>query len=456
MSDKYEFITQRCGRKAAQRPVCTSEIARLYKSKMEGLSGSVTRMDNRAGGLRAAIFKGVRDVLGPSGLGCERYLLDAVYRWMIERVNTEGSAKRYLYAMRCWVEWSGFRSLSSQVGRTRKPTVLDYVWALREQGLSPRSVCWMRSILQGWFSWLIELDLFSGPHPVGRAARRLVTVDPARMERGDGSRQSLTAAEAQRLLTLCAGIPPVQCAALVLMVSTGIRGDELAGVEFRNLSRDAEPWSLVIHGKGGKTRKVMLEDPAMTALERYLEVRPGREDGALLRKQGGARVCTRTVQRWAKAALTRIGRPDMATHDLRRTHATLLIERGADYVDVQRRLGHSDLKLTLRCYTTRHRQMTVTTGLKGPWAPGKKTGAGTDAPTTDAGANGIDTAGAGVMGGTDDHTSPPAEAARCEGQAITGRSRASVAITGALQGENQGEPSHLSIPPKTSTSTRAR
>lgn len=58
-----------------------------------------------------------------------------------------------------------------------------------------------------------------------------------------------------------------------------------------------------------------------------------------------------TVQRRFKAALKLSDVSIIRVHDLRHSHASLLINKGANIVAVSKRLGHSDIQTTLRTYT---------------------------------------------------------------------------------------------------------
>jgi integrase len=57
------------------------------------------------------------------------------------------------------------------------------------------------------------------------------------------------------------------------------------------------------------------------------------------------------VRRSFKPILKKAGLPDIRFHDLRHTHATLLLQQGVNPKLVQERLGHATISLTLDTYS---------------------------------------------------------------------------------------------------------
>lgn len=58
-----------------------------------------------------------------------------------------------------------------------------------------------------------------------------------------------------------------------------------------------------------------------------------------------------TIQKHFNKAITKSGVKKIRIHDLRHSHATILINNGINIVAVSRRLGHSDVNMTLKVYT---------------------------------------------------------------------------------------------------------
>jgi site-specific recombinase XerD len=65
-------------------------------------------------------------------------------------------------------------------------------------------------------------------------------------------------------------------------------------------------------------------------------------------------ISSRNLLRQLKSIIERTGLPNIRFHDLRHTHATLLLAAGVHPKEVQERLGHSQTSLTLDTDTYSH------------------------------------------------------------------------------------------------------
>lgn len=172
-----------------------------------------------------------------------------------------------------------------------------------------------------------------------------------------------------------------------ILIGTGIRADELTGVNLDDYRRAAahDIGILRVHGKGGKDREVALAPPVADALEDYLRIRVEPAVPALLGQVGNGtrpifitsagkrvhnshlqsvltRLCkafteTSSRQQWMRDLLatpdaefiaTHLGplRDAIHPHSARHSYATHAVERGVPPRQVQRDLGHSVLATT--------------------------------------------------------------------------------------------------------------
>jgi integrase len=131
--------------------------------------------------------------------------------------------------------------------------------------------------------------------------------------------------------------------AIALMLYAGLRRSEVAALLWGDIDL-ARREIIVRRGKGGKSRVVPICDELATELmldgrypDQYAVV--GLEDGQPLAHDSIGHI----FERWLVKRGIRI-----SPHQLRRTFATELYRRGEDLFTIQRLLGHSDPKTTLR------------------------------------------------------------------------------------------------------------
>lgn len=134
-------------------------------------------------------------------------------------------------------------------------------------------------------------------------------------------------------------------AILILIISTGLRRDELLHLTFSNIKGA----SLEFMGKGSKERNVPLSDFAQSILNEYIKVRNekyGNSSPYIFISRGGDSIKEDAYQHLIKKALKVIGREDERPHILRKTFAFNYIRQGGNLFELKEILGHADIKTT--------------------------------------------------------------------------------------------------------------
>lgn len=93
-------------------------------------------------------------------------------------------------------------------------------------------------------------------------------------------------------------------------------------------------------------RKVLLDGKTIKIIKKCLEM---AKNGFIF--GGVSPLKLNALQKVFDAAILNSGVPKIRIHDLRHSHATLLINNGVNIVAVSKRLGHSDVNITLKTYT---------------------------------------------------------------------------------------------------------
>jgi integrase/recombinase XerC len=122
-------------------------------------------------------------------------------------------------------------------------------------------------------------------------------------------------------------------------------------VQVRRSNLDLHQGTVRVVGKGRKERLCPLGNPAIRALDAYLDACPFDGEALFVSAQG-RQLNGRTVQLALKRYLAAAGLDAKLTpHKLRHTFATHLLDHGADLRSVQELLGHSQLTTT-QIYTS--------------------------------------------------------------------------------------------------------
>jgi integrase len=220
-----------------------------------------------------------------------------------------------------------------------------------------------QSIMQAKASivWMAQLMADIGRSEYS-AASGLSRVKAPRAESGQREGTWLTQDEVRQLLRALRKLDAENSAAvarnsaiIIMMVTCGMRRDELATATWTDLTRQGRNAVLRVHGKGEKLRTVKLPDMAVQALEAWKVHHPNPEGNRPLftRIWKGGTVTTSAITDKAiwlfviKAAKL-AGLPRITPHDLRRSFARGAYEAGVSFELIRQSLGHSNIATTER------------------------------------------------------------------------------------------------------------
>ena len=274
-------------------------------------------------------------------------------RWLlVTRDLSPHTIRAYDGDLAAFERYVGAHSRADAIDRER---LILFIERQQAAGLSSTSIRRRASALRGFCRWLLTRDVLVDPWlgttvGTGRARRLPRLLTSSELDRllaflrrtagvGDAGGPAPVLARPRESTTLLA---------VVLMVATGIRVNELVGIRCEDI--DLAGRSVRILGKGRRERQVFLTNEWTKALTAaYLAARATlgvRHAHLLFNAQhdplSPAAMRARLVNAARDAGLAARVTP----HMLRHTAATQLIEAGVDIRYIQRLLGHASLTTT--------------------------------------------------------------------------------------------------------------
>ena len=191
-----------------------------------------------------------------------------------------------------------------------------------------------------------------------RTLSRIKSIKPIRGERVSKGRK-IEAEEIRALLQSCAGSKSAgsirDAAIICLMRGCGLRRAEVPALKVESVNKKTRV--LTILGKGNKERVLQIPDQIFPILEKYMRIiedqdwrgkepkflfMPVHKTGRLSnRRLADSSIRYILDQRIEKANIERF-----SPHDMRRTFATSHLEDNVEMSDVQKLMGHSDIRTT--------------------------------------------------------------------------------------------------------------
>lgn len=217
----------------------------------------------------------------------------------------------------------------------RRGEVENWLHDLAAQGLSPATCNRNLAV----FKSVCSLAMLHGVLPAGQSPCAGVSAFKIHFQR----ERCLNLAEARRLMRALERSSRPEAAAIRLLLLTGARKSEILKARWENVRLDQRLLTVPL-SKSGKPRHILLSDEAVAVIRSLPRAPgcpwlfPGHAPGKPL---SDIFLFWRTLRRG-------LGLADMRIHDLRHSFASFLVNAGHSLYEVQKLLGHSDPRTTMR------------------------------------------------------------------------------------------------------------
>jgi len=269
------------------------------------------------------------------------YLDQFIQALRSEKYYSPHTCSNYRRDLKLFQAWLGERAIDAW-DRVAFSDVSGFAAQRHRQGRKSRTIARELSSIRSFFQYLIRNGVVTRNPALEVSAPKSDKPLPKTCD-AESLDQLLRVSDASDDLVLR------DVAIFELIYSSGLRLAELVGIDLDDI--DLVEQSLVVTGKGNKTRYLPVGGKAVAALQRWLKLRPrycrdARQKALFLSKQG-KRISARNVQSRLKRLLQQqaLAQP-LSPHVLRHSFATHLLESSSDLRAVQELLGHANIATT--------------------------------------------------------------------------------------------------------------
>ncbi|MDP2168751.1 MAG: site-specific tyrosine recombinase XerD [Thermodesulfovibrionales bacterium] len=256
----------------------------------------------------------------------------------VEKGLSENTVKSYSADM------EKFAAFLRAAGRKPVPfgrqDILDFLEALRAEGLSASSICRVMSSIRGICKYLLIEDIIDNDPSENLQSPKKWETLPKALSLGDVKGLLGTAGQSPLALR--------DFAMLELIYSSGLRVSELISLKTSDVNFEAG--FLRVTGKGSKERVVPAAQRALQKVKLYMEALRlkllGKKSSEYVFITARGRPMTRQRFFQAVKAYGKMCGVKLSPHTLRHSFATHMLEGGADLRSLQKMLGHSDIATT--------------------------------------------------------------------------------------------------------------